>query len=435
MRVPRMTSRVAPVLLLAALGVLASGECLEAQQTETDTSDTLKTSLTLESRTVTVSITNEPDDTHRDLLASASAASVRIGTLDASPLLRVGTLDGREADTGPVVHYGLWLAHVDNEWQLEARRVAPDNEESEDSGTDDDDDSDDDDTHDDTDTDDNDTHDDDNDTHDDDTDDANDNEDDDGSSPRDTLDTIPLAHTETAAATDSLTAALIPSGDRAGQLVLAWGRDRWSADFTVAAPPAPNPAQRDQNAKRARRSGVPTSELPFDLDNQAGYRAVALGERHETAVTLPGSGDISLMFWNGIGSDGPDFDSLSAIGDGDVVKVTMGGVTRLLTDVPLRFGGTTIATGNYSPDTPGQYGLWLKRVGSGWQLVFNHESDSWGTQYDPDFDVAAVDLAYSSDGPSSRSLGAALTPTSATSGRLAIHWGPHEWTVAFETAP
>ena len=84
-----------------------------------------------------MSITNEPDDTHRDLLASASAASVRIGTLDASPLLRVGTLDGREADTSPVLHYGLWLAHVDNVWQLEARHVAPDTDENE--GTDDDD--------------------------------------------------------------------------------------------------------------------------------------------------------------------------------------------------------------------------------------------------------------------------------------------------------
>ncbi len=31
MRVPRMTSPVTPVLLLAALGVLASGERLEAQ--------------------------------------------------------------------------------------------------------------------------------------------------------------------------------------------------------------------------------------------------------------------------------------------------------------------------------------------------------------------------------------------------------------------
>ena len=428
MRVPRMTSRVAPVLLLAALGVLAFGERLEAQQSETDTSDTLKTSLTLESRTVTVSITNEPDATHRDLLASATAASVRIGTLDASRLLRVGTLDGHEAGGGPVLHYGLWLAHVDDVWQLEARHVALDTEENDDNDNEDDEDNEDNHDNHDTDTD-------DNDTHDDDTDDANDNEDEDGSPPRDTLDTIPLAHTETAAATNSLTAALIPSGDRAGQLVLAWGRDRWSADFTMAAPPAPNPAQRDPNAKRARRSGVPTSDLPFDLDNQAGYRAVALGERHETAVTLLGSGDISLMFWHGIGSDGPDFDSLSTIRDGDVVKVTMGGVTRLLTDVPLRFGGTTLATDNYSPDTPGQYGLWLKRVGSGWQLVFNHESDSWGTQYDPNFDVAAVDLAYSNDGPSSRSLGAALTPTSATSGRLAIHWGPHEWTVAFQTVP
>ena len=202
----------------------------------------------------------------------------------------------------------------------------------------------------------------------------------------------------------------------------------------MATPSAPAQTSNGKGAG-GRSSGVPSSSLAFDTDQQAQYRAFTLGERHETALTLPGNADISLMSWRGIGADAPDFDSLSTIRDGEVVRVTMGGVMRLLTDGPLRFGATTLPTGNYSPDTPGQYGLWLKRVGSGWQLVFNHQSDAWGTQYRPDFDAAAVDLAYTSDGPSSRSLGAALIPTSATSGRLTIHWGQHEWTVAFETAP
>ena len=398
-----MTGPVAPVLLLV-VGLVASAQPVSAQPSSTDTGDTLTTSLTLGSRLVTVS-TNELAATDRDLLASLTAASVRIGTLDASSRLRVGTLDGTERPgANPNMHYGLWLAHVDNVWQLEARRMAPDN----DNGADDD--------------------------EGDDAEDDHDNDDDAGSSAQDALETIPLAHTETAAATDVLTAAVIPSGDDAGQLVLAWGHDRWSADFTLATPSAPAPA--DANAKgSAERSGVPSSALPFDADQEAVYRVTMLGERHETAVTLPGSADVSLTFWRGIGVDAPDFDSLSTIRDGDVVKLTMGGVMRLLTDVPLRFEGTTLATANYSPDTPGQYGLWLKRVGSGWQLVFNHESDSWGTQYYPEFDAAAVYLAYTSDGPSSRSLGAALTPTSATSGRLTIHWGEHEWTAEFETEP
>ena len=374
---------------MLAVALVASAQPVSAQPSSTDTSDTLTTSLTLGSRAVTVS-TNALTTTDRDLLASSTAASVRVGTLDASSRLRVGTLDGTERPgASRDIHYGLWLTHVDNMWQLEARGMAPDNGDEADGAE---------------------------------------------SSAQDTLETIPLAHTETAAATAVLTAAVIPHDDNTGQIVLAWGRDRWSADFTLATPSAPEPAA--ANAKGGGgRSGVPSSALLFDADQEATYRGFMLGERHETAATLPGSADLSLTFWRGIGADAPDFDSLSTIRDGDVVKLTMGGVMRLVTDVPLRFGGTTLAMGNYSPDTPGQYGLWLKRVGTGWQLVFNHESDSWGTQYYPEFDVAAVDLAYTSDGPSSRSLGAALTPTGATSGRLTIHWGEHQWTAEFDTAP
>ena len=57
-----------------------------------------------------------------------------------------------------------------------------------------------------------------------------------------------------------------------------------------------------------------------------------------------------------------------------------------------------IATGNQVVGFPGSYGLWLKRVGSGWRLVFNNEPDAWGSQHDPKFDAAEIDLSRTPTG-------------------------------------
>ena len=122
-----------------------------------------------------------------------------------------------------------------------------------------------------------------------------------------------------------------------------------------------------------------------------------------------------------------DFAGIESLADGEVLRLTRAAVLRLRNETPLRFGDVAIPTGNLAPDFPGSYGLWLKRLGDGWRLVFNHEADSWGTQHDPAFDAAEIDLAYSQDGLETRPLGAALVPLAATAGRLVIHWGVHEW--------
>ncbi len=79
----------------------------------------------------------------------------------------------------------------------------------------------------------------------------------------------------------------------------------------------------------------------------------------------------------------------------------------------------------------GLYAVWLRKVEGGWRLVFNNEADSWGTQYDAAFDAAEVDAEYSRSDGSFRPLGVTLAPTGARSGRLIIHWGPHEWAADF----
>ena len=146
---------------------------------------------------------------------------------------------------------------------------------------------------------------------------------------------------------------------------------------------------------------------------------------------LPDDSRISVLYWKELGVEHDDFALIPSVADGEVVRLTEAAITRLRTEVPLQFGRVTIPTDNQAPGSPGSYGLWLKRAGAGWRLVFNHEADSWGTQHNPEFDAEEIEVAHSQDGLVTRPLGVDLVPTSARSGQLVIHWGAHEWTADF----
>ena len=167
--------------------------------------------------------------------------------------------------------------------------------------------------------------------------------------------------------------------------------------------------------------------MRFDSDTSAGARFLRLAERHESAVELPGDARLAVLFWQEQSVDLEDFAGVESLSDGEVLRLTRAAVIRIRNETPLRFGDVTLPTGNLAPGFAGSYGLWLKRRGDGWRLVFNHEADSWGTQHDPAFDAAEIDLAYSQDGLDTRPLGAALVPATADAGRLVIHWGAHQW--------
>ena len=93
-------------------------------------------------------------------------------------------------------------------------------------------------------------------------------------------------------------------------------------------------------------------------------------------------------------------------------------------------------TDNLAPDFPGSYGLWLRASGPGWTLVFNNEPDSWGTQHDPAFDAAEVDIDHTHGGPyEERPLGVSLLPVGDDEGRLVIVWGQHVWAADFTIEP
>ena len=240
---------------------------------------------------------------------------------------------------------------------------------------------------------------------------------------------IPLAHRPLADEVETLAVRLLPAADEAGTLELVWGRNRWTADFEFVELPRP--------PRPARTSNVsPGTSLTRDSDLEARYRAAALGSRNETALRTPDGARIQVLFEQELGTDGVDFAALESIGDGDLVELTEGAVIRLRSEVPLRFGDTLIPTDNLAPDFPGSYGLWLRASGPGWTLVFNNEPDSWGTQHDPAFDAAEVDIDHTHGGPyEERPLGVSLVPVGDDEGRLVIVWGQHVWAADFTIEP
>ena len=327
------------------------------------------------------------DSAHRDLLmGSGPDARVRVGELEASPRFRAGGLavDPPDPPDPRPQTFELWLARFGSSWALEARKPS-----------------------------------------------------DDETASSNVVWGIPLSRADAATVSRTLSAAIVPTADTAGQLTLSWGDHQWTGEFDFAEAPAGAAAAAAAAAGgggQAQPGGATTeNRQEFDADTSVGSRAITLGERNETAIVLPdeASSRVAVLYWKDQSVEHPDFAAIASVADGAVVRLTEAAVLRLRTMLPLQFGGVEIDTENLAPGFPGSYGLWLKRAGAGWRLVFNNEPDSWGTQHDPDFDAAEIDVEYSQDEGSTRPLGVALVPTGARSGRLVIHWGAHEWSSDF----
>lgn len=406
-----------------------------AQQSSADSvpADVVRAELTLNLRPVAVSF--EPgldagDPVYGELLTangSASSTRVRVGEIEAMPRLRIGTLDGSqpggsESPDPATRTLELWLARTAGGWSVDLRgRPDADRDDTDDGGED-----------------------------------GREAGADANTAGRDTTVIGQVALARAAAGMqEAFSAALVPTGESAGQLVLRWRDHRWAADFRFADPPEPDegeegdtsdPAEEsdDANASVGESEGDEpegeeseedegprvaneTESLRFDSDTSAGARFLRLAERHESAVELPGDERLAVLFWQEQSVDLADFAGIESLADGEVLRLTRAAVIRIRNETPLSFGDVTLPTGNLAPGFAGSYGLWLKRRGDGWRLVFNHEADSWGTQHDPAFDAAEIDLAYSQDGLDARPLGAAFVPATADAGRLVIHWGAHQW--------
>ena len=434
----RSSRRDLPALAFALvfLGLPLVAGAQEAGGTEAGAAGFVRTELALDNRPLSFAFDSTLRATApRPLLASGEAAPesrIRLGELTVNPFLNIGSLDAaqrREAGEPPIAgQTTVWLTRADDVWALELEQAPAEAAElGEESGDAEGDAEDADASHDGQDS----------------------GEAEDSSVTEDDADAedgivarIPLAR-EAAEPQEMLSAVLVATSDDTGQFVLRWHDHRWTADFDLL--PLPTPAELAAAAAAARvaaeeeaeeedegpRVPTDTEQLDFDSDTSAGARALTLAERNDSAIVLPDESRISVLVWQEQLAEHDDFAALATMGDGEVVRLTQGAVIRLRHEVPLRFGDTSIPIENLAPGFPGSYGLWLKRVGDGWHLVFNHEPDSWGTQHDPSYDAEEIALEHSEDGLATRSLGATLIPVTAQAGRLVIHWGAHEWAADF----
>ena len=439
----RSSRRDLPALALALvfLGLPLVAGAQEAGGADAGSAGFVRTELALDNRPLSFAFDSTLRATApRPLLASGEAVSesrIRLGELTVNPFLNIGSLDAaarREAGEPPIVGATtVWLTRADGGWALELEQAPAEAAEDEgaaeddaaeagaaeaaaesDHGQDAGDAADDGDAE----------------GH------AGDAADDDGG----TVVHVPLTR-EAAEPQETLSAVLVATSDDTGQLVLRWHDHRWTADFELL--PLPTPAElaaaaaaaeaasEEEEEDEGPRVPTDTEQLDFDSDTSAVARALTLTERNDSTIVLPDESRISVLVWQEQLVDHDDFAALAAMGDGDVVRLTQGAVIRLRHEVALQFGDTSIPTENLAPGFPGSYGLWLRRVGDGWRLVFNHEPDSWGTQHDPAFDAEEIELEHSEDGLATRSLGATLIPITAETGRLVIHWGAHEWAADF----
>jgi Protein of unknown function (DUF2911) len=392
-RCPRRLSSQASISLVA---IAFAGLVLPAatQQAPPGTDGLVRSELSLGGRTATLAYSSElhaSDPAHEPLLSAATTdVRVRVAELYTTGDLRIGAVDvpgpdaaARPTPQGPAAAgYELWLATASGGWRLEivsGDRVI---------------------------------------------------------GAADTLARAPLTP-----AAPRFVAALVPEAGAAGRIALRWGGYQASAPVQFL-----NPLRRRTDENRVPNV---TTNRAHDEDTSALSRARLLAQRNETAFVRSNGQRVSVSFQRtfakgerpagsvdsrGLGVEGPDFARLMQTADGAVVMLTEASVPRLRTETTLRFGGTTVATGNQSAGFPGSYGLWLKRAGDGWRLIFNHEPDAWGSQHNPKFDAGDAPLTYSGGHAASRPFAVALVPTSLDGGRLAIIWGPHEWTAEFTLA-
>ena len=391
-----MQFRTISVALLLASFLAPSSLCAQTSADETAAAldGLVHVVVTMEGQEVGVGFSpglSVDDPSHRALLAGTVGAEVQVGTLTGHRALRLGSIvpdmesappsleqrerdDDTDAEPPPAsISYELWLNRNADGWELAARVGQQ-------------------------------------------TDDAGD---------MTKVYPIPLTHRPREAddaPASQLTASLLPTAAEAGLLSLRWGRHVWSTDFRFDELPPTPPRERVSGRGQEREA---------DTDTTAFARGTTLAERNETLTVLSDGAEIRTLFWKGIDVEDEDFGRLEEIEDGAIVELVRAPVLRLKTDVGLRFGTIDVPTGNLAPGFAGAYGIWLRRIGNGWRFVFNDEADSWGTQYNAEFDAAEFDATYTRGGGAFRPLAIGVEPLGPAAGRLVVHWGLHEWTADF----
>jgi len=127
-----------------------------------------------------------------------------------------------------------------------------------------------------------------------------------------------------------------------------------------------------------------------------------------------------------------DWELFEKVQDGQVYEFTLSRATKMYTDLDLKFGDVLVKKENVAPEYPGVYSLWLKKVGDGWNLVFNSQPDIWGTRHEAEFDAVEIPLTMSKvDGAEVKKFKIEIAQVP-TGGTLRLLWGDTKWEAPFQ---
>ena len=172
--------------------------------------------------------------------------------------------------------------------------------------------------------------------------------------------------------------------------------------------------------------GTPASKE--ELDSVQGRRPAPT----EARLTIDGK-RIRVAFAS-LEMGSSDWDLFQNVKDGEVFQFTLSRATKIYTDYDLAFGDVVVENENMAENYPGVYSVWLRKVGDGWNLVFNSQSDIWGTRHLSEFDVYEVPLTISKvDGEPSEKFLVKLEETG-DGGTLKLFWGDTQWSAAFSVS-
>lgn len=108
---------------------------------------------------------------------------------------------------------------------------------------------------------------------------------------------------------------------------------------------------------------------------------------------------------------------------GEVWRLGANAATQLITDRDLVLGETPIPAGTYS--------LWSVSTAEGWTLIVNRQHGQWGTQHDPDQDLARIPLTVTTLPDPMERFTISVTPQGTSGGAIEMEWERTKGTVAF----
>lgn len=183
-----------------------------------------------------------------------------------------------------------------------------------------------------------------------------------------------------------------------------------TTEGAAAAAPAPAP-------EPAAEAAAPATAAPAS--------APAASDRDVAAVAI-GNASVSIDYGRP-STSGPGYQRMTqGVPDGFIWRLGKNAATRMETNARLKFGETVLE--------PGEYGLWARRSGDHWDLIFNKHARVWGIPYRADGEIAAVPMSSAKSETKAELLTISIAPAE-NGGTIIVHWGDEVGSIAFEVLP